>query len=485
MLREKAFDFWKTYIGLMTKGGVDVSMTNPAVTFTADAKAGEYDDISDEEYYELLDFTEELASFWKKNREATAGAVLLEALVNTDLSLSETDKLAQLLAEASERKTYKYIKPEPEFETIFDKTPFDEGEVEWTPQMIYEYLDENVYRQENAKKAAKDVIDLGIYHLYGEGQQWATPDEAVANYVNIFLCHNSDEDIMLQYYDLVNHNSDDFQLPRVGLFNSPNGFHGWGGNTPTGQLVDSYEMSDGTKFSWSNPAQAIHPYENRDPRFYACILYDGAHWRERPDDTVDADPDGIVQTGFYQQADGSYTAGLDTRQGPIEDWNGTYTGYYMRKFLDPSVNHQYDKQLFPWRQIRYAEVLLNYAEACLELGEEEEARKYINMIRKRAGMPDIPSTETGKELMGHYRNERKIELAYEQHRYFDIRRWMIAPEVIQPAQGIDIRYPYGSQDPVYSVIEVQERKWNNKAYFLPIYLDEINKNDLLIQNPGY
>ena len=84
MLREKAFDFWKTYIGLMTKGGVDVSMTNPAVTFTADAKAGEYDDISDEEYYELLDFTEELASFWKKNREATAGAVLLEALVNTD-----------------------------------------------------------------------------------------------------------------------------------------------------------------------------------------------------------------------------------------------------------------------------------------------------------------------------------------------------------------------------------------------------------------
>ena len=164
MLREKAFDFWKTYIGLMTKGGVDVSMTNPAVTFTADAKAGEYDDISDEEYYELLDFTEELASFWKKNREATAGAVLLEALVNTDLSLSETDKLAQILAEASERKTYKYIKPEPEFETTFDKTPFDEGEVEWTPQMIYEYLDENVYRQENAKKAAAIML---YNHLKG------------------------------------------------------------------------------------------------------------------------------------------------------------------------------------------------------------------------------------------------------------------------------------------------------------------------------
>ena len=78
MLGEKAFDFWKTYIGLMTKGGVDVPMTNPAVTFTADAKAGEYDDISDEEYYELLDFTEELASFWKKNREAQPGRFSLK-----------------------------------------------------------------------------------------------------------------------------------------------------------------------------------------------------------------------------------------------------------------------------------------------------------------------------------------------------------------------------------------------------------------------
>lgn len=66
---------------------------------------------------------------------------------------------------------------------------------------------------------------------------------------------------MVQYYDYVNHNSSDFQLPRVGLFNSPNGFHGWGGNTPTGQLVDSYEMADGSKFSWDNPQQAAYPYQ--------------------------------------------------------------------------------------------------------------------------------------------------------------------------------------------------------------------------------
>ncbi|MDO4165330.1 MAG: RagB/SusD family nutrient uptake outer membrane protein [Bacteroides sp.] len=340
-------------------------------------------------------------------------------------------------------------------------------------------------RWQKAKDAAKAVMDLGIYHLYGENTEWATAEEATQNYINIFLCHDSDEDIMVQYYDFYNHSSSDFQLPRVGLFNSPNGFHGWGGNTPTGQLVDSYEMSDGTKFSWDNPVHAAHPYENRDPRFYACILYNGSHWRERPDDTIGADPDGIVQTGYYEQADGSYSAGLDTRQGPIEDWNGTYTGYYMRKFLDPSVNHQYDRQTYPWRQLRYAEVLLNYVEACLELGEEDEARTYLDLIRKRAGMPAVPSSVTGNDLMELYRNERKIELAYEQHRYFDIRRWMIAPDVIKNAQGVDIRYPYGSDQPNYSIIEVQERAWNDKAYLMPVYLDEMNKNNLLIQNPGY
>lgn len=353
------------------------------------------------------------------------------------------------------------------------------------PELIGYVGGDRTERWQRAKKAAKAVMDLGIYHLYGENGGWKNREEATQNYADIFLCHNSDEDIMVQYYDYVNHNSSDFQLPRVGLFNSPNGFHGWGGNTPTGQLVDSYEMADGSKFSWDNPQQAAYPYQNRDPRFYASIMYNGSYWRQRPDDTVGSDPEGIVQTAYYQQSDGSYTPGLDTRQGPIEDWNGSYTGYYMRKFLDSSVNHQYDKQPYPWRQIRYAEVLLNYAEACIELGEDAEARKYINMIRTRAGMPDIPDSEMGDVLKEHYRNERKIELAYEQHRYFDIRRWMIAPEVIKNVQGIDIRYPYGVTEPNYSIIDVQERKWNDKSYLLPIYLDEMQKNDLLIQNPLY
>jgi hypothetical protein len=339
-------------------------------------------------------------------------------------------------------------------------------------------------RWRKAKDAAKAVIDLEIYRLYGQAA-YISPEDAGENYANIFLNNGTEEDIMLTYYDNVNHPNSDFQCPSVGLFNSPNGFHGWGGNTPIGQFIDSYENIDGSKFDWNDPEQKANPYQNRDPRFYACILYDGAKWRQRPDDVFASDPEGIVQSGFYENADGTYTPGLDTRQGPIEDWNGTYTGYYMRKFLDPAINHQYDRQKLPYRQIRYAEILLNYAETCLELGEESEAVKYLNMIRGRAGMPDIPAGETGVALRNRYRNERRIELAYEGHRFFDIRRWMIAPDVLKNAQGIDIRYPYGSNKPTYTVVEVQGRAWDNKVYLLPILLDEMNRNELLVQNPGY
>jgi hypothetical protein len=269
------------------------------------------------------------------------------------------------------------------------------------------------------------------------------------------------------------------------LFNGPNGYHNWGGNTPIGQLVDSYEMSDGTRFDWNNPVHSSSPYENRDPRFYASILYNGAKWRQRPDDVIASDPEGIVQTGYYEKEDGTLLPGLDTRQSPIEDWNGTYTGYYLRKFIDPSINHQFQKQKLPWRQIRYAEVLLNYAEATLELGQESEAIPYINMVRSRAGMPDVPNGESGQDLMNRYRNERRVELAYEQQRYFDIRRWMIAEDMLTNAKGVEIRYPYGSTSPTFSIIEVQDRAWENKSYFLPILLDELNRNKNLIQNPGY
>jgi starch-binding outer membrane protein, SusD/RagB family len=276
-----------------------------------------------------------------------------------------------------------------------------------------------------------------------------------------------------------------------GLHNGPNGYHNWGGNTPLQQLVDDYEMADGTYFSWDNPEHAAAPYQNRDPRFYASILYDGAEWRERPSDVIDLDPVGVIQTGRYEQLDENgnvvVVPGLDTRQGPVEDWNGSYTGYYLRKFIDPNIDAQFFRQEVPWPFLRYAEILLNYAEASMMLGQEGEARTYINVIRRRAGMPE--TNESGDALVKRLQNERRIELAFEEARYFDVRRWMIAPEELSvPGMGIDIYAELnddGTHTYSYEPVQIQDRGWKDRMYFLPIPEYEIDKNELLVQNPHY
>jgi hypothetical protein len=336
-----------------------------------------------------------------------------------------------------------------------------------------------------AKDAAKAVIDLGVYSLYKPDPQ--PTDDIAKNYGDMFLLSETSEDIFVKYY-----------LTKTGInniarYNAPNGFHCYGGNTPVGQLVDAYEMKDGSKFSWSNPLQANKPYLNREPRFYASILYDGAYLRPRPVDIQGSDPLGVVQTGRFEKWNTATNKvdiipGLDTRQSPIENWNGTYTGYYIMKFMNRGVQGQFDWQDNPWRFMRYTEILMNYAEASLGLGQESEAKTYINMVRKRAGLPAV--TSSGQALVDDYRHERRIELAFENNRYFDVRRWMIPEKAYTDVQGIDILYKLNpdkvTTTPNYSVIPtVIKRAWKPSFYFLPIKLDEMNKNKKLIQNPLY
>src|SRR5690606_21687389 len=131
---------------------------------------------------------------------------------------------------------------------------------------------------------------------------------------------------------------------------------------------------------------------------------------------------------------------------------------------------------------------LNYAEACIELGEDAEARTYINMVRTRAGQPDV--SESGEELRKRYRNERRIELAFEEHRIHDVRRWLIGPEAYKPVTKANVREKLLDDRTTASVATmvldvVQNRSWNDKAYFMPFMRDEINKKELLSQNPGY
>jgi len=344
------------------------------------------------------------------------------------------------------------------------------------PALISSTTGDRTAKWQAAKDAAKAVMDLNIYNLQDTGSP-------VKDYTDLFLLKDSKEAIFSRYF-IKSRGWEDNALP--GLANGPNGYHNWGGNTPIQELVDDYEMSDGSKFDWSNPTHAAAPYENRDPRFQASILFDQAPWRPRPNDAKDIDPVGKVIIRSVETATGVWTPGLDTRDGPIEDWNGGYSGYYLRKFIDPAVVHEYaaagGNQEVPWHFFRYGEILLNYAEACLGLGQEDEAKAKINMVRQRAGMPDI--TETGQALIDRYRNERRIELAFEQHRYFDIRRWKIAPTVMVNANGIVIEDPLAG--PVkYTRNKIQDRSWNDKMYLLPITLDEINRNKNILQNPLY
>ena len=338
-----------------------------------------------------------------------------------------------------------------------------------------------------AKNAAKEVIDLGAYSLYG-GESPASAEEATANYSNIFLNTSTEEDIFLVFSNILDGNLGSTSIATPGLFVGPNGWHNWGENTPMGNFVDRFEMADGTPFSWNNPDHKANPYENRDPRFYATILYEGATWRPRPADAAAMDPIGIVQVGSYTRPDGTVVPGLDTRQGPIEDWNGGYTGYYLRKFIDPTIDHQYERQTLPFRKFRYAEVLLNYAEACIELGEEEEARTYINKVRARAGMP--PVTVSGDALVAEYRNERAVELGFEEHRFFDVRRWMIAEDAYVPVRGVQVRGQLNGAGEIVErtyqeISSVEERVWDPHFYFVPISIDEMNRNPELVQNPLY
>jgi len=343
-----------------------------------------------------------------------------------------------------------------------------------------------------AKDAAKAVMDLGIYGLFRPTP--ANAQEATQNYGDLFLQTMSVEVILSRFFLSTR---DDGYNP--GLFNGPNGFHTWGGNTPIQNLVDDYRMADGSRFDWNNPAEAAAPYANRDPRFYASIAYDGARWRPRPDDVKGLDSVGMIQT-FRQLAirndSGRVTdvvPGLDTRDSPVENWNGAYSGYYLRKFVDPSINAQFIKEQVPWIFFRYSEVLLNYAEASIELNELTDAVNALNQIRVRAGMPVFSAALGQAALRDEYRNERRVEMAFEEQRFFDVRRWMTAPQVFSKvAGGINIFLDGTSRTDRttwhnyrYAVDTVQTRAWNDKMYFMPIRFDELNRNTLLKQNPGY
>lgn len=365
-------------------------------------------------------------------------------------------------------------------------------------------------RWRRAQAAAKEVVDLNRGYKMDLIEP-VSAEEGKENYMALSLGGGSvmadpaaaTELLFARYFVAAKNESGQ----QIGLYNGPNGYHNWAGNAPTQNLVDHYELIDGNEFNWNNSEHANNPYDNRDPRFYATILYDGADWKPRTADVAGSDPFDQIQTGTYEVKSGTGETithnGLDTRSSAIEDWNGTHTGYYVRKFTDPdpAIVDQNVRQQIPFPFLKYTEAVLNYVEASIELGEEDMAKEWLNKIRYRAGMPAI--TASGQDLMEQYRQERLVELVYEEHRFHDARRWMIAPQTLgqqvriidvegflKPGANIQIyRYDPSSYNYEYEVRDlspgIENREWLDKMYFMAIPRDEMNRNDQLIQNPGY
>jgi len=316
----------------------------------------------------------------------------------------------------------------------------------------------NVGTWADAAAAAKAVMDLGKYNLDQGG------------YSQLFLNPNSNEIIFERLYfpNTAPHT-------RLEIANGPNGYNGWGGNTPLQNLVDDYEMANGKPITdASSGYNAQDPYVNRDPRFYATILYNKAPYRNS---TVD-----IFLPG-----------GKDSNQGP-SNWNTSLTGYYLRKFMNDSYpidNPWSVAGAQPWIYFRYAEILLNYAEAQNEaVGPDASVYQAINAVRARASvnMPALAGLSQS-EMQKAIRYERRVELAFEEHRFYDVRRWKIASQTENvPAYGVAVTVSSGSPTGYNYAqkVALTSRTFKDQEYWLPIPLSEIQaSNGQLKQNTGY
>lgn len=363
-------------------------------------------------------------------------------------------------------------------------------------------------RLEAAKAAAKDVMDgkYGNYALAGSTEvppADLSEDDVKAyadNFYNLFNQKGDWNEEVIWGVQYLNAQGNEVAQNK---WNGPNGYHNWGNNNPLEPVVRQFEMKDGSPFQWDkyDPGNETvrefsaaeleadperNPYVGREPRFYATVLFDGAKWQDRPSDGAGLDPEGRVQTGYFYSSGGDMTAGLDTRQSLIESWNGTKVGYYMKKYMDESVDGQYFNNENAWLEMRYAEVLLDFAEAAIELGDVQEGLDALNLVRYRAGLPgrETSDQDQAREWLRH---ERQVEFFGEGDRWYSIRKWMIAEDVIKDVHPIVIsHYADGSSKWHYDTsTTVDNRGWRDRQYWMPISRTEMNKAPQLTQNPNY
>lgn len=326
-----------------------------------------------------------------------------------------------------------------------------------------------------AADASKAVMDLGKYELYDAGN--------TGKYQELFWEKSDGCDENILY---VQFNYPDKTHYLIGWECFPT--LGWGGMNPTQSLVDAFEDKDGAPISKSTIYNEKDPFKNRDPRLEVNVLHDG---EEMYGVTIKVKPlKSSGKTGIEQHGD------------------ATATGYYQQKWLDPSIDPQSEGWNMgkDWVVIRYAEVLLTYAEAMNELHPlSAESFDAVNQVRRRVGMPDLQNTDPSKptycatqdELRKRIQNEWRVEFALEGgKRMWDIRRWGIAKEVLNaPFLGLKMKPVEGVVDGKPAIVDyilyegenikLAGSHYEDHNYLLPVPQTEIDLNPKLTQNPGY
>ncbi|SOD15092.1 RagB/SusD family nutrient uptake outer membrane protein [Pedobacter xixiisoli] len=350
-------------------------------------------------------------------------------------------------------------------------------------KLFSQQYDENKWAL--AAQAAEDCIakcEAAGYHLF---KDYADP---VKNYQQLFIENNNPEVLFAR------NSGRDAWMEKCAF---PGSLGGWNGWNPTQGQIDAYEMDNGiapitgyntddspiinSASGYQEAGYAVgneptgrwldgtrNMYVGRDPRFYATINFNGAFFIDR-------------RVQFWQ-------TGADGRGNAGRDYNTT--GYLLKKFIDPGVSlTQQRYSLKTWIFFRLGEMYLNYAEALNEAqGPLNGVYTAMNAIRNRAGMPSLPTTLTKETMRARIRNERRVELAFETHRYFDCHRWKIAEQTDRAkVYGMNISAGTNLKDDNFYQRKVIETRvfQTPKHYLFPIPQDEIDKNASMVQNPGW
>ncbi len=251
------------------------------------------------------------------------------------------------------------------------------------------------------------------------------------------------------------------------------------GSSPSQEMVDAYEMKNGelaiTGYQDAAHLQPIinplsgydeqHPYTDRDPRFYATVFYNGAFYpyANRNMETYVGGADGITQSNRAF----------------------THNGYYLRKYLDVTLSASQGSGA-RWRVYRLAEIYLNLAEAENEAtGPDQIAYDAVNTVRARAGMPPLPAALTKDEFRVRVRNERRVELAFEEKRFWDVRRWKILSQTDQSTSGMQWTKNSDGTFTGKRIVVDHRQAWSDKYLIFPIPLTEIADLPAFKQNPGW